>query len=94
MTPETAFANLGGLTVHFRQEGLPDAPALVFINSLGCDLRIWDAIVPGFTARFRILRYDKRGHGLTDAPRGPYSIGQLADDLLGLLDHLKSRMQS
>ncbi len=84
----TAFTRLSGLTVHFRQEGPEGAPALVFINSLGCDLRIWDAVVPEFTSRFRVLRYDKRGHGLSDAPTGPYSIGQLAGDLLRLLNHV------
>ncbi len=82
------FATGGGVKLHYRLEH-PDQNVLpvVFINSLGSDLRIWDSV----TARLEcpVLRYDKRGHGLSDAPTGPYSITDFANDLLGLLEQLK-----
>jgi 3-oxoadipate enol-lactonase len=62
---------------------------LVFINSLGTDFRIWDNLIPHFAARFAIVRYDKRGHGWSDCPPGPYTIHDHAEDLAGLLAHLK-----
>lgn len=62
---------------------------LVFINALGTDLRIWDGVVPHFTDRYPVIRFDKRGHGLSDCPPAPYSIRDFSTDLLGLLDHLE-----
>lgn len=62
---------------------------LVFVNPLGTDLRIWDDIVEPLSEQYRIVRYDKRGHGLSDTPSGPLSIRDHANDLLGLLDHLE-----
>ena len=89
--PKTAamFVTLDGITLHYRREGQAGRPALLFVNSLGTDLRIWDAVVPAFANRFGILRHDSRGHGLTDGPNGPYTIADLADDLERLVDHLK-----
>jgi 3-oxoadipate enol-lactonase len=81
-----AFDRLGDVVVHHEQTGPADAPLLVLANSLGTDLRVWDALLPRFGGRFRCLRYDKRGHGLTDATPGPYSIQGLAEDLARLLD--------
>jgi 3-oxoadipate enol-lactonase len=80
------FASIDGLTVHFKLESNSGAP-VVFINSLGSDWRIWDDLVSKL--KCSSLRYDKRGHGLSDAPTGPYSIQDHANDLLGLLEHLK-----
>lgn len=62
---------------------------LVFINSLGTDLRIWENVVPYFAGRFATVRYDMRGHGLSDCPPGPYSIRDLGDDLINLLTYLE-----
>ena len=84
-------AELEGLRVHYTDEGTPDGPAIVFANSLGTDLRLWDKIVPRLPAGLRIIRYDKRGHGLTDATPAPYSMGTLVRDLELLLDHLAVR---
>jgi 3-oxoadipate enol-lactonase len=83
-------ASINGLSMHYRDEGPKGGPALVFVNSLGTDFRIWDDVVSHFPA-FRTIRYDKRGHGLSDAPPAPYSIADHADDLVGLLDHLGVR---
>jgi 3-oxoadipate enol-lactonase len=82
------FTTLSGLTIHYRQEGPPDGPPLVFINSLGTDLRIWDGVVSPLVDQYRILCYDKRGHGLSDCSPAPYSIADLSADLAGLLDFL------
>lgn len=83
-----AFTQIHNLTIHYQVEGSAGNPALVFVNSLGSDLRIWDEVVPHFSGRFFVIRYDKRGHGLSDCPPGPYTIDELADDLAGLLDDL------
>ena len=83
-----AFARVNNLTLHYRREGSAANPALVFVNSLGTDLRIWDDVIPYFAGRFLMMRYDKRGHGLSDSPAGPYSIAGHTDDLALLLDHL------
>lgn len=85
----TGFATIGGITFHYAFDDLPPRPSLVFINSLGTDFRIWDAVTPHFANQFSILRYDKRGHGLSDSPPGPYSIHNHSDDLAGLLAYLK-----
>jgi 3-oxoadipate enol-lactonase len=82
------FATISGVTIHYQEEGLSEGPSLVFINSLGTDLRIWEEVVPAFSNRFRIIRYDKRGHGLSDCPAAPYSMRDLSTELAGLLDFL------
>ena len=75
--------------VHFYTvKGAYDAPALVFANSLGSDHRIWDPILPYLRDDFRIIRYDQRGHGLSDVTPAPYSVGELVNDLDGLLTGL------
>jgi 3-oxoadipate enol-lactonase len=81
----SGFANINGLTVHYKLD-LKSGVPVVFINSLGSDWRIWDDVAA--TLQCSSLRYDKRGHGLSDAPTGPYSIADHANDLHGLLDHL------
>ena len=86
-----AFIHAGGLTVHVDVSGPHDAPAIVFANSLGTNLHIWDAQAAALGDRYRIVRYDMRGHGMTSfAPAGEdYAIAQLADDLAALLDALR-----
>jgi len=74
--------------LNYRLEGPVDAPVLVLSNSLGTDLHMWDAQVPAFSEHFRVLRYDTRGHGGSAVTPGPYSIGQLGQDVLGLVDSL------
>jgi 3-oxoadipate enol-lactonase len=84
-----AFIRTNGIVLHHQVLGRPDAPALVFINSLGSDFRIWQEVAPAFIDRFRVVLYDKRGHGLSDAPPSPYTMDDHTDDLLALLDDLK-----
>lgn len=65
-----------------------DRPWLVFCNSLGTDLSMWDPQVENLARYFRILRYDRRGHGLSTAPNTPFTLDDLGNDLLRLLDAL------
>lgn len=81
-------AKLGDLAVHYRDDGDPRGAPVVFANSLGTDLRLWDDLIPLLPDGLRLIRYDKRGHGLTDCPRRPYQMGSLVSDAERLLDHL------
>ncbi|CAA9435427.1 Beta-ketoadipate enol-lactone hydrolase [uncultured Rubrobacteraceae bacterium] len=69
-------------------EGPEDAPVLVLSNSLGSTLGMWDDQAPVLRERFRLLRYDQRGHGDSPVPSGPYKIEDLGRDALALLDRL------
>lgn len=71
-----------------RFDGPDDAPVLVLSNSLGTALDMWAPQLPAFAERFRVLRYDSRGHGGSDAPPGAYSIDRLGRDVVELLDAL------
>jgi len=81
-------ANVHGTNIHFRTAGRPSGTALVFINSLGTDWRVWKRVADRFAERCRLLFHDKRGHGLSDAPDGPLAIDDHVDDLAALLDQL------
>jgi len=79
---------LDDVALNWREDGDPEGPALVFSNSLGTDLRLWDKVVPLLPRELRIIRYDKRGHGLSSCPSAPYAMGKLVHDTERLLDHL------
>ena len=79
-------ALLDGTAIHFAESGSADRPGLVFVNSLGTDLRIWDRVVARLGAAFRILRYDFRGHGLSDIGHPPYRIEDHVADLIALME--------
>lgn len=79
------FVVLDELAVHYRDDGTGPT-TVVFANSLGTDLRIWDDVVSDARSTIRSLRYDKRGHGLTEATPPPYTVEVLAGDLLRLMD--------
>lgn len=81
-------AQLNGITIHYREEGPPGGLPLVFVNSLGTDFRLWDGVCERLNGRFRLIRYDKRGHGLSAAPPPPYQMTDHVKDLAALLDHL------
>jgi len=80
---------LDDVALHYREDGTADGPPVVFANSLGTDLRLWDAVIGRLPQGYRYIRYDKRGHGLSSCPQAPYSMGALVHDLERLLDHLK-----
>ena len=82
-------ALIHGRHLHYRRTGHEDAPLVVFANSLGTDLRIWDGVLHHLGGRVQSLCYDKRGHGLSDAPPAPYTLDDHIDDLTGLLENLR-----
>ncbi|MCA0995086.1 3-oxoadipate enol-lactonase [Alloyangia pacifica] len=69
-----------GVTLHIRDEGPKDGRVLMLANSLGTDLRVWDALLPLLPEGLRVVRFDKRGHGLSDAPEAPYAMETLVAD--------------
>lgn len=80
-----AFVN--GVRLHHRLDGPEGAPVVALVNSLGTDLTLWEPQVEALVRSHRVLRHDTRGHGKSDAPRGPYTIDMLTDDVLGLVAH-------
>ncbi len=76
----------GGAQLHCRWDGPTEGRVLVLSNSLGASLEMWAPQVGPFSAAFRLLRYDTRGHGGSSVPTGPYTIEQLGGDVLRLLD--------
>jgi 3-oxoadipate enol-lactonase len=80
------FAESNGARLNYRFDGPADAPVLALSNSLGTNLSMWDPQIPALAQRFRVLRYDTRGHGQSSVTPGPYSITQLGRDVVGLLD--------
>jgi 3-oxoadipate enol-lactonase len=85
------FVRANGLVIHYRDQGRRDGPALVFINSLGCDFRIWSGVAEILAPDFRIITYDKRGHGLSESGPDQNDMADYARDLMGLLDQLGVR---
>ncbi|WCR11188.1 3-oxoadipate enol-lactonase [Paracoccus stylophorae] len=81
-------ARVNDVDLHYADQGPVDGPAVVFSNSLGTDFRVWDPLLPHLPDGLRILRHDKRGHGLSQETPGPYSIEQMADDAAGLIRHV------
>ncbi|MBW4710355.1 3-oxoadipate enol-lactonase [Roseobacter sp. YSTF-M11] len=83
--------DLGDVRLHYRVDGPDTGAPVVFANSLGTDLRLWDLVLPFLPDGLRIIRYDKRGHGLSSCPQSPYAMGALVTDAEKLLDHLEVR---
>ena len=79
------------VALHVQVSGPEDGPPVVFANSLGTDLRLWDPILPLLPPGLRIIRYDKRGHGLSTCPPAPYSMGTLVRDAERVMDAFEVR---
>lgn len=77
-----------GMALAYQLDGNPAGPALVFSNSLGTDLHMWDEQVAALGDTFRIVRYDTRGHGRSGVPAGITNLDRLGRDVLALLDQL------
>lgn len=75
--------------INYQIEGNESSPSLLFSNSLGTDIGMWAPQVPDLITRFRIVRYDTRGLGASDAPQGDYTIEQLGRDVIALADALQ-----
>ncbi|WP_338880824.1 3-oxoadipate enol-lactonase [Achromobacter veterisilvae] len=88
MHETSIFITGDGARVAYRYDGDPGLPTLVLSNSIGTTLRMWDAQIPALARRFRVLRYDTRGHGSSSVPPGAYSLDRLGRDVLELLDGL------
>ena len=80
------FLNSNPAQIHYALEGDSAKPALILSNSLGADFSMWDPQMPEFLQSFRVLRLDTRGHGKSSLTPGPYTIEQLAKDVLALAD--------
>lgn len=81
------FVRANGVVLHVRDSG-GDKPAVAFANSLGTDFRIWDKVAERLAPHCRLIRYDKRGHGLSETTPAPYAMTDHVADLAALLDHL------
>ncbi len=88
MTTEISFIEAGGVRFRVRKDGPSGGAPLMFSNSLGAKLEMWDAQAAYFAKKFRVIRYDVRGHGESSCPPGPYSMSILANDALRILDAL------
>lgn len=75
-----------GVSLNARVDGPEGAPWVVMSNSLGSNLSMWDGQIDLLTRKYRVLRYDHRGHGASDVPPGPYSFGMLTGDVIQLMD--------
>ncbi len=80
--------HVNGADLYYRLDGAEREDVVVFINSLGCDLHMWDAQVASLQDRFRIVRYDARGHGRSTCSQEPFTLDQLAGDALAIMDHV------
>jgi 3-oxoadipate enol-lactonase len=78
-----------GTRINVEISGKDSAPTLMLSNSLGTNLSMWDDQVGEWSKHFRVIRYDRRGHGKSDAPQGPYSMERFGKDVIAVLDALK-----
>jgi 3-oxoadipate enol-lactonase len=89
MSEDHHFRTGDGCRIAYRISGPDDRPVLALSNSIATNLHMWDRSVPELSRSFRVLRYDLRGHGASDAPVGAYSLDRLGHDVLELLDALQ-----
>jgi 3-oxoadipate enol-lactonase len=82
------FIKANGIKINCELSGKEEAPVVALSHSLACSMRMWMPQLERLEATFRVLRYDTRGHGGSDAPPGPYTLTQLVDDAVGMLDGL------
>lgn len=82
------FLTLASHRMHFKIDGPENAPVVLFSNSLGTSLQMWDKQIASLTDTFRVVRYDRRGHGKSSVSSVPFTIDDLGKDVLTLIDHL------
>jgi 3-oxoadipate enol-lactonase len=82
-------ATINGIRMNYDVAGKESAPPIVLHHPLATNLTIWDELTTALTPRYRVVRFDARGHGKTEAPKGPYNFETLTADTIGLMDHLK-----
>ena len=81
--------DVGDCLLNVSIDGPENGPALMFSNSMGCTMDMWEPQLEEFARRFRVVRYDRRGHGRSGVPPGPHSVERLGRDALAILDHLE-----
>jgi 3-oxoadipate enol-lactonase len=86
MMPAMPVARVNGININYQVSGR--GPWVTLSHSLACRLEMWDEEVRRLSERFTVLAYDARGHGRSSAPAMPYTLGMIADDIVGLLDHV------
>ncbi len=80
--------DVDGCPLNVSVEGRDGGPTLMLSNSLGCNLQMWEPQMKALTGHFRVIRYDRRGHGKSGVPPGPYSMERFGRDVLAILDNL------
>ncbi|MBN8984846.1 MAG: 3-oxoadipate enol-lactonase [Rhizobiales bacterium] len=80
-----------GCPLNVAMEGRDDGPTLILSNSLGCTMAMWEPQLGALAKQFRVVRYDRRGHGKSGVPAGPYSMERFGRDVLAILDALDIR---
>src|SRR3989440_3009690 len=80
--------NADGCLLNVQVDGRDGGPTLMLSNSLGCTLQMWEPQMRALTQMFRVIRYDRRGHGKSGVPAGPYSMERFGRDVLAILDDL------
>src|SRR5262245_38762674 len=82
-------ATINGFRMNFAVEGPDAAPAVILHHPLATDLTVWDELTAALLPRYRVVRFDARGHGASEATKAPYDFSMLTADVIGLMDHLK-----
>jgi 3-oxoadipate enol-lactonase len=82
-------ASINGIRLNYQVDGPDTAPTVVLHHPLATNLTIWDELTAALTPRYRVVRFDARGHGESEASKAPYSFATLGADVIGLMDHLK-----
>ena len=82
-------ASINGIRLNYQVDGPDQAPTVVLHHPLATNLTIWDELTAALTPRYRVVRFDARGHGESEASKAPYSFATLGADVIGLMDHLK-----
>src|SRR5262245_20158788 len=81
-------ATINGFRMSFEVEGADSAPTVILHHPLATDLSIWDELAAALLPRYRVVRFDARGHGRSEATPAPYDLPMLTADVIGLMDHL------
>lgn len=76
----------GPVQINFESSGKADGPVVLMAHSLGCNLHMWDPQMPALERDYQVIRLDMRGHGQSDVPPGPYTLDELADDVIAVMD--------
>ena len=79
--------DIGKFSINFEKSGNPEGPVVLMAHSLGCNLHMWNPQMSLLETDFQVVRLDMRGHGLSDVPPGPYTLDELADDVIAVMDN-------